>query len=443
MPPRPVRPLPPLRLLKTAAMDTVGIFDEQLFDELVVVRRYGPVSVAFVSDPAGIKRVLVDNAANYPSFRQLRRLYAPEIGTGSLATDGELWRRHRRVSAPTLDRRAVAPDVPNLIDLAERAAADLGGERSGDGGPINIEAWVARLWATLLNQMVTGGDPRGMPILAWLAKVPRKMRLLDLVPMPNWLADRVSPAKQSAERAELRGRLLDMVAERLHEGYAGPRDLLWRIAHAADRETGETLPLAEMRDEASSLIAAGDASIRALTWIWYLLDLHPEVERRMHAELDEVLGERAPEPDDLRQLVYTRRVLDEVMRLYPPVPTIMRRARRTDTVCGHRVPRNAIVGIMPWIVHRHRRLWTDSDAFDPDRFSAERSQGRSRYAYIPFSVGPRVCSGASFAITQITIIVVALARRYRLRVAPDRPVVPFGGISLQPRGGLWVTPERR
>lgn len=441
MPPRPAKPLSAMALLKTAATNTLAICDEQVFDELVVVRRYGLAALAFVSDPAGIKRVLIDAFDDYPRVPAVSRLYKAEIGTGTLATDGEIWWRHRRVAAPTLDRRAIAPDVPGLIASAEALAAAVGDGHAG--GPTNVEARVAEMWILLLNQMVTGGDARGMPILAWLARVPRKPRLLDLLPMPAWLVDRVSPARQSDERVALREDLLAMVSERTGGDYAGPRDLLWRIAHGIDRETGQPLSLPEMRDEASSLIAAGDATVRALTWIWYLLALHPEVERRLHTELDDILGEGPLQAEHLRKLVYTRQVLDEVVRLYPPVPIVPRMARRSDVIGGKRIPRGAVVMVMPWVVHRHRRLWTDPDAFDPGRFSAERSRDRPRFAYIPFSVGPRTCSGSSFAITQMLIICVSLARRYRFRLASDAPVVPFGGITLQPRGGLWMTIERR
>ncbi len=441
VPSRPERPLPTLKLLKTLAANTLGVCDEQLFDEPIVMRRYGLVHLAFVSDPAGIRHILADKFNDYPRFSLVRRLYQPEIGTGTLASAGEIWWRHRRVAAPTLERRAIAPVVPELIDAAESLADALGASRPE--GPTNIELHVKEIWMQLLNRMVTGGDPRGLPILAWLGKVPRRPRALDFTPMPSWLRDRVSSVKQSAERVSLRRELLTLIEERLAEGYAGPRDFLWRIAHGVDRETGQPLPLLEIRDEASSQLAAGEASIRALTWIWYLLALHPEVESRLHEEIDEVTGGRPLEPDQIRKLVYTRQVLDEVIRLYPPIPMIVRQAMRRDTVCGHKVPYGTIVVISPWIVHRHRRLWSDPDVFDPDRFSPKRSAERSRLAFIPFSVGPGTCTGSSYATTQMMIMIAALARRFRFRLVPDRPVTAASGVSLRPRSGMWMTIERR
>lgn len=439
-PPRPQRPLTPLQLLRTVASNTVGIFDEALFDELVVVRRYGPVRLAFVSDPAAIRQVLVDRFDDYPRVPMIKRLYAAEIGTGTLATSGAIWWRHRRICAATLDRRATAPDLPGLIAQCEALVA---GFEPLLAEPVDIEAQAARIWIQLLNRMSAGGDLDFVPILKWLSRVPRKPRALDLLPMPEWLRDRVSSARQSPERIALRAQLAAMIAARKAAGYAGPRDLLWRIAHSADRATGETLPPNEMADEAASLVGAGDATIRALTWIWYLLGTHPAVEARLHAELDAVLGDGPLRPEQLRQLPYLRRVLDEVMRLYPPIPIIARVARVTDTIAGKKVPRGTFVIVAPWVVHRHRRLWDEPERFDPDRFTEARSADRPRFAHLPFAVGPGVCPGSHFAQTQMMVIAAAIARRYRFHLAPDADVVPFGAISLQPRGGLWGALERR
>ena len=155
--------------------------------------------------------------------------------------------------------------------------------------------------------------------------------------------------------------------------------------------------------------------MRALTWVWYLLALDPGVETRLHTELDRVVQGGPLTPDHLPQLAYLRQVIEETMRLYPPIPAIPRQAAADDVLCGHPVPRRSIVVVLPWVVHRHRRLWIDPDRFDPDNFSPERRAARHRFAYLPFSAGPRVCVGAGFAMTQMTIVVAALARRFRFR----------------------------
>lgn len=438
---RPDKPLGPLQFLKTVTSNTLGICDAQVFEDLVVQRRYGPFRIAFVSDPVGVKRILVDEPDTFPRLSTIRRLYAIDVGTGTLASDGDTWRRHRRVATAAIDRRAFGPDLPMLSGLAEEEAGTWS-HRLGTA-PFNIEAEVAALWVTLLNREVTGGDPDGVPILLWLKKVPRKPEFFDVLPIPAALRPLVSSGRQTTERARLSGRLREMIEQRMRPDFGGARDLLWRIAHTADRKTGETLPLNEMRDEAASIAAGGDAAIRALTWFWYLLALRPDVEERIHAELDALLGDAPLDPAHLAEAPYTRQVLDEVMRLYPPIPAIVRQARRSDEVCGERIARGTYVFVMPWVIHRHRRLWDDPDAFDPDRFLKERSADRNRYSFIPFSAGMRVCSAASYAVAQIMIILLALVRRYRFRLVADKLVRPFGGISLQPRGGLWVTLEPR
>lgn len=442
MPPRPASRLSTWALLKTASKNTLAVCDEELFDELVVPRRYLLQKVLFVSDPVGIKHVLIDQFDNYPRVTSIRRLFEIELRTGTLASEGETWWRHRRVATPSIDGRALRPDVPGLIALAEALADGL---EAGPLAPaIDIERLLSDLSAPLWNHVVTGGDPAGLPILKWLSKVPRKPRLSDLVPKPKWVADLLVRPRRDERTAALDAELHAKIDARRETDYGGSKDLLWRLAHGRDRQTDEVLPREEVRDEAASLIAGGGSTaVRALTWLWYLLALHPDVEARLHAELDAVLDGGALQPEQMTRLPYTRQVFDEVLRLYPPIPAVLRQAKRADVICGHRVPRDAIVVIMPWIVHRHRRLWTDPDRFDPDRFSPENGAGRPRLAYLPFATGPRVCPGATFALTQMLIVTAAFARRFRIRLAADAPVVPFGAISLQPRGGLRVKLERR
>jgi cytochrome P450 len=220
--------------------------------------------------------------------------------------------------------------------------------------------------------------------------------------------------------------------------------MIWRLIHLRDRRTGESLPRSDVRDEAASMIAGGvSPTVRAMTWVWYLLARHPEAEARLHAELDAMSEGEPPTPGQLAQLSFTRQVIDETMRLYPPIPGILREAAAADVLCGHRVPPRSIIAIMPWVVHRHRRLWTDPDRFDPDRFSPQNSAARHRFAFVPFAGGPRICVGAAFAMTQMLIVVAVLARRFRFRLAPDHPVRAVGHISLHPYGGLLATVERR
>jgi len=201
----------------------------------------------------------------------------------------------------------------------------------------------------------------------------------------------------------------------------------------------------EVRDEVIIIFLAGhETSALAATYAWYLLSLHPEGEAKLHAELAAVLGGRVPTYEDLEKLSYTRMVVDEAMRLYPPAPLLTGRvAREADEICGRRIAKGTQIIILPWVLHRHRTLWDNPDRFDPERFSREKSATRPRFAYLPFGGGPRICIGSGFAIAEAQVIVAMVAQRYSLRLAPDHAVEPIGLITLRAKNGVWVTLEPR
>jgi cytochrome P450 len=178
--------------------------------------------------------------------------------------------------------------------------------------------------------------------------------------------------------------------------------------------------------------------------VWYLLSLHSEAEVRLHAELKAVLGGRVPTYDDLEKLTYTRMVIEEAMRLYPPAPALTGRvAREPDEICGRPIAKGMEIVILPWVVHRHRTLWSDPDRFDPERFSPEQSAARPRFAYLPFGGGPRICIGAQLALAEVSLLVATMAQRFRLRLVPGQDIVLLHRITLRPRDGIRMQLERR
>jgi cytochrome P450 len=289
-----------------------------------------------------------------------------------------------------------------------------------------------------------GADRAVDPMLDRLGQYPGPYGWADLLPTPRWLRFLDRQRTTRLEAADFAALLDRLIAERRDSAYAGRQDLLWRLVNARDRDTGVGLGAAELHDEILTLGATSATSLRPLPWIWYLLATHPGAEAKLHAELDSVLGGRRPAVGDLAKLVYLRQVLDETMRLYPPLPIMMfRTATEDDVVCGRRIPRRSIVGIFPWVVHRHRKLWRDADRFDPERFAPSEVASRSRYAYIPFAAGPHVCVGASMAMLQLIVAVAVLAQRFRFRLVPGRPVEPTAWTNIRPRHGLWMTVEPR
>jgi cytochrome P450 len=181
----------------------------------------------------------------------------------------------------------------------------------------------------------------------------------------------------------------------------------------------------------------------ALTWTWYLISQHPAVEAQLHQELQSVLGGRTPRHDDLANLAYTRMVIEEAMRLYPPAHTIARTAIGADHIGGVRVPPGASVTVSIYVTHRNPNLWPEPERFDPERFAPAAAATRHRFAYLPFGGGPRICIGNSFAMADVQVIVAMIAQRYRLRLVQGHLVEPIGRVTLRPKNGIWATLEPR
>ena len=193
----------------------------------------------------------------------------------------------------------------------------------------------------------------------------------------------------------------------------------------------------EVRDHVITMFMAGhETTAMAMTWTWYLLSQHPVEQARLHAELDAVLGGRAPTHDDLTGLPYTRMVIEESMRIYPAVPAIERQALADDVIAGRAVPKGSSVLIVPWVLHRHLKLWKDPGRFDPERFSPVQAAARPRFSYLPFGGGKRICIGAAFATAEATVLLATLAQRFSLRLVPGHPVEPQALITLRARHGM-------
>jgi len=246
-----------------------------------------------------------------------------------------------------------------------------------------------------------------------------------------------------AARRLLREAVDYVITERRRRPSDSP-DLLSMLLAARDDGTGEGMTDEQLRVEVTTFLLAGqETTSLALTWVWYLLSQHPQAQQRLEAELDAVLGGRAPEYPDLANLPYARMVIDEAMRLYPPAWGFSRQALDDDRLGGFHLPRGWIAFIIPFVLHRVPSLWKDPETFDPTRFSPEQSADRPKFAYIPFGAGPRQCIGNQFALIEAHLVVATLAQRYRLHLVPNHRVEPWPLITLRPRFGMPMTIERR
>ncbi len=443
-PPRFRGRMPLLRFLRTLRDSSVATYGEELFEEPMFERRVLWQRYLIVNAPRGIERVLLDNAGNYVKSRVARRLVEPGIGRGLLTSEGEAWRRQRRIMAPSFDHRSLMSYAPVMTDAATAVLARWDG--FPDGAPVDISVEMMRLTLRIISRTMFSADADDVgPIVEEAVgryQVEVRPGLFDLLNLPDWV-----PRPGTRNWFHIFDRL-DQVIERMmrRERSVGSerKDLLARLLEARDIETGRGMEPREIRDQVVTIFMAGhETTALALTWTWYLLSQHPAEEAKFHAELDRVLGGREPRFEDLAQLRYTRMVLEESMRLYPPAHTMSREALADDEIEGHRVAKGSVVSIVPWVIHRHRLLWDRPDVFDPERFAPDRAAMRPRFAYIPFGGGPRICIGAGFAMTEALIILAMLGQRFRLRLVPDATVEPVGLITLRPRHGLPMMLERR
>ena len=422
---------------------SAAVFEMPILSGRTLFGRY-----VIVSDPVGVRQVLVENAANYPKTAFGLRFFAALFGGGLLGIGGETWRRHRRVMAPAFDPRSVAAYGPAITATAEafleRWAA------LPDGAPIDMAKEMEVLTLRVISRTVFSTD--GDEIIDLISGALRRgleaaarANILDILPVIGDVRMRSRERRLAVASGPLDAAVARLVSEREANLATAPADLLTRLAAAKDNEGGGGLTAKEIRDEIITIFMAGhETTANTLSWIWYLLAQHPAEAARLHVELDAVLAGRTPVQDDLPRLAQTRRVVEESMRLYPAAPGLSsRQALADDEVCGHKIQKGVSVSVLPWVLHRHRRLWDAPERFDPDRFSPERSAGRPRFAYLPFGAGPRVCIGQILAMNETILLLAALAQAYAPRLAPDARVVPKANVTLQMRHGLKMILERR
>jgi enediyne biosynthesis protein E7 len=402
--------------------------------------------VFLLSDPAGIRRVFQDNHANYGRARLHEKLKMV-LGEGLVTSEGELWRRQRRLLQPAFHAHRTRGFV-GVMGALSAAMAERWEAR--DGSVVDVAAEMSELTLGIITRCMFGrGQEAGADAVAAAIQLAQERFAARVWALsPDWVERLPTPANRRFWRAlaTLDTEAGRIIAARMAAGDPGD-DLLGMllVAQAAGGDgSGGGIDTRQVRDEVMTAFIAGhETSATALTWTWHLLGEHPEVAERVRGEAAGILAGRAtPGPNDLSRLPFSLAVIEEAMRLYAPVGWLGRRVLAPDTVAGHELPAGAMVLVSPYLVQRDPRLWPDPERFDPSRF-APGAPRRAPYAYFPFGGGPRACIGRHFAMTEMVVALAALAPRVRLRPPSDRPVRPRLLVTLRPDGGLPMRVERR
>lgn len=402
----------------------------------------GPQHFFVLNHPDYIKDVLVTHHNKFMKGRGLQRAKRL-LGEGLLTSEGELHRRQRRLSQPAFHKQRVASYADLMVEYAERMQR----ERWEDGATLDIAEEMMRLTLMIASKTLFDTETEdeakevGAAVTATMASFSRLIlpfsELLDRLPLP-------ATRRFQRARAQLDAIIYRMIDERRQSG-TDRGDLLSMLILAHDEEgDGGRMTDEQLRDEVMTIFLAGhETTANALTWTWYLLSQHAEVEAKLHEEIAAVLDGRAPTVDDLPALRYTEMVLAEAMRLYPPAWILGRRALADYEVGGYRVPAGSLILMSQFAMHRDPRYFPDPERFDPERFAPEAKAARPQFAYFPFGGGPRRCIGEGFAWMEGTLLIATLAQRWRLRLVPNHPIALRPVVTLRPKHGMRMTLERR
>jgi cytochrome P450 len=435
VPPRPSIPAGELswyRFLRAVRTNALEIWPQRAYRDDILVQAFLGRTRFLLNAPAAIHHVLVDNTDNYRRTPASIRILRPVVGEGLLLSEGEAWRHQRRTIAPALAPRIMPVLARYVVDVAGGAMTRLAAER----GPIDLLAALQLLTLEIASRSMFSLEMQryGAALRRLLARFAARLaqpRLFDML-LPAAIPTLRDLARMRF-RADWVALMDEIIAARLAaEASETPRDLFDGLLAARDPQTGAAFSRAQLRDQMATLIVAGhETTALTLFWSMYLLASAPAEQERVFEEARSI--ELTPEnaADALTGLRYTRAVVSEALRLYPPAFVIVRAAIANDAVGDVRIPRGSLVMISPWVLHRHSALWSNPDAFDPSRFLGD-GQPVPRLAYLPFGAGPRVCVGATFALAEATLVLAILIRHFQVSLADTRPVLPMAIVTTQP-----------
>jgi cytochrome P450 len=414
--------------------DQLGFYEScaRQYGDLAATRM-GPFRIVLIYHPDAIEELLVTRSRDFvksPGVQLLR----PLLGDGLLLSEGDTWLRQRRLVQPAFHRQRVAGYGEAMVALTEQHVA-----RWSAGDVVEVHAEMMALTQAIVGKTLFDADVAGdAHEVGRAAKVLAEDfgdRLRSFRLIPYWMP---TPGNLRARRAVRRlDALVDRIIAARRTSGEDRGDLLSMLVQAQDADDGTRMTARQLRDEVMTLFLAGhETTAVALSWTWYLLARHPDVEARLADELRDVLGGRTPSVADLPRLKYADMVVTESMRLYPPAYGIGRQAAKATEIAGHAFARGDVFVAPTWVVHRDRRWFEEPEAFRPERWAGDLARRLPRFAYFPFGGGPRQCIGNSFAQMEAVLLLAAIAQRFQLSLVPDQRITPTPYVTLRPEPGI-------
>ena len=431
-PPRAPETMTALGRLAGLRDNAIATWGQRAYEEDIIRGRFFLRSSFILNTPDAIRHVLVDNYENYSRTPAGLRVLRPMLGEGLLIAEGRAWKHQRRTLSPAFTPRAVSMLVPHMVAVTDETIAKL---QAAIGAPVDLRETMQRMTLEIAGRTMFsfGMERHGATLRNFVMEYGERLarpHFLDLILPQSW------PSPLDFSRARFRRRWTQFVATLMAERRAAgkkqgapARDLFDLMDAARDPEAGEAFSDAQLGDQVATMILAGhETTATALFWSLYLLALAPATQEKLAAEVRQVAASGSLDVD---QLKFTRAVVDETMRLYPPAFLIARAALAADTIAGMPIRKNDVILIAPWLLHRHEKLWRDPNAFIPERFMPPAAPP-DRFAYLPFGVGPRICIGAHFALVEATLALARIIGAFRVTLEDKDPVMPVGVVTTQP-----------